>query len=236
MGSQFRTKTLNKIHRILHNRNLMWHYPTKTFQTQAGRRWLAEVDLPAVDRIEMDMLLQQWELFDKQIESLDQQIVQRAQKTAPGEIMSPAQLLMTAPGLSHYGGLAIACRIGDITRFAQPRSLANFIGLTPGCRNSGNTNHRLGSITKQGSSMVRFILGQMVVHVLKKDPQMRAWYRQIKNRRGSRIARVAVMRRLTTIFWHMLTHNEPYYVGGPPRLKRKNLSSSSTKGARELVV
>ena len=66
--------------------------------------------------------------------------------------------------------------------------------------------------------MARFILGQLVLHALKRDKQMRQWYRRIKGRRGSKIARVAVMRRLTTIFWHMLTYREPYYPGGPPRL------------------
>ena len=45
---------------------------------------------------------------------------------------------------------------------------------------------------------------------------MRAWYRRIKLRRGSKIARVAVMRRITTIFWHMLKYREAYVIGGPP--------------------
>lgn len=69
--------------------------------------------------------------------------------------------------------------------------------------------------------MVRFITGQLVLYVLKKDSWMREWYRRIRRRRGSKIARVAVMRRLVAIFWHMLTHNEGYYVGGPPRLRLK---------------
>lgn len=37
--------------------------------------------------------------------------------------------------------------------------------------------------------------------------------RQIKRRRGSKIARGAVMRRLCTIVWHMLRHEEPYLAG-----------------------
>jgi hypothetical protein len=74
----------------------------------------------------------------------------------------------------------------------------------------------LGSITKQGSAMARFILGQVILHVLRRDARMRTWYGRIKRRRGSKIARVAVMRRLATIIWHMVKHNEPYVVGGPP--------------------
>ena len=60
-----------------------------------------------------------------------------------------------------------------------------------------------------------------MLHVLRKDVWMRTWFRGIKRRRGSKIARVAVMRRLATILWHMLTKNEAYACGGPPRARLK---------------
>ena len=219
--AELRTRTLNRIHRILHRHNLMWEYPTKTFQTKRGRAWLTQVALPQVDRIEMDLLIEQWDLWERQIVQVDEQIVARAGKCAPGDVFSDTDLLTTVPGVSHYSGLALVSRIGPIERFPRPRSLANFFGLTPGCRNSGNAQHRLGSITKEGSSIVRFHLGQLVVHVLKKDRVIRQWYRKIKGRRGSKIARVAVMRRITTILWHILTHREAYSSGGPPLRLRK---------------
>jgi len=125
------------------------------------------------------------------------------------------------PGCAAYSSLALASRIGSIDRFPRPGSLANYWGLTPGCRNSGQATDRLGSITKQGSAMARFILGQVVLHVLRRDAWMKAWYGRIKKRRGAKIARVAVMRRLATIIWQMVKHNTPYMVGGPPRRKLK---------------
>ena len=219
---QRRTRTLNKIHRILNRHNRMWDYPTKTFQTQSGRRWLETLELPEMDRLEMDMLLQEWTIWEEQIAQVDAQIVQRASQQEEGEVVNATQILMTAPGVSHYSGLTLASRIGPVERFPRPRSLANYFGLTPGCRNTGQAKDRLGSITKEGSKIARFILGQLVLHFLKQDPRMRAWYRRIKTRRGSKIARVAVMRRITTIFWHMLTHREAYSVGEPsPRLGSK---------------
>jgi transposase len=222
-----RTRTLNKIHRIVNRHNLIWQYPTKTFQTRAGRSWLAKVPLPAIDRLEMDVLLKEWEMYDEQISLVDQEITQRVSRPDPDSVLNPTQILMTTPGLSHYSGLTLASRIGPIERFPRPRSLANYFGITPGCRNSGNAQDRLGSITKQGSKTARFILGQLVVHILKCDPKMRTWYQRIKRRRGSKIARVAVMRRLATIFWHMLTYKEPYTIGGPPsRLREKQTSHS----------
>jgi hypothetical protein len=169
---------------------------------------LAVVPLEAVDRSEMNLLLAQWTLWDDQAETLDGEIRTRQadHKTAV--------LLASAPGCGAYSSLALASRIGSIERFPGPRSLANYWGLTPGCRNSGEATERLGSITKQGSAMVRFILGQWVIHVLRKDPAMRKWYKEIKKRRGAKIARVAVMRRLATVIWHMVKDNQPYQIGG----------------------
>jgi transposase len=224
---QRRTRTLNKIHRIINRHNLIWDYPTKTFQTQAGRRWLEKIELPEIDRLEMDLLLAEWKTCDDQIAQVDEKIVERARQVEPGKALSATQMLMSAPGVSYYSGLTLASRIGPIERFPRPRSLANYFGLTPGCRNSGNIQDRLGSITKEGSKIARFILGQLVLHFLKQDPKMREWYRRIKLRRGSKIARVAVMRRITTVFWHMLTHEEAYSIGGPPpRLRRESQTRS----------
>jgi transposase len=128
-----------------------------------------------------------------------------------------AVILATIPGCGAYSSLALACRIDPIERFPRPGSLANYWGLTPGCRNSGEATDRLGSITKQGSAIARFILGHMVLHVLRRDPWMKAWYGRIKRRRGSKIARVAVMRRLAVISEQMIKHQEPYVIGGPSR-------------------
>jgi transposase len=210
---QQRTRTINKIKNILRRHNLTWQQPTKTFQTRMVRHWLEKLQLPEIDRLEMDQLLAQWDLWEKQLEQLEARIGERFRKN------HRAMRLSTAPGASAYSALAISSRIGSVERFASPRSLANYFGLTPGCRNSGEATDRLGSITKEGSGMVRFIVGQMVLHVLKKDRSMRDWYSRIRRRRGSKIARVAVMRRLVTIFWHMLKHEEYYVAGGPPRRK-----------------
>jgi transposase len=229
---QRRTRTLNKIHQILHRHNLMWDYPTKCFQTQRGRRWLETLELPEIDRLEMDALLEEWKTWNLQIDQVDEKIAERTSRPDPGDIFSAAQILMTAPGVSCYSGLALASRIGPVGRFPRPRSLANYFGLTPGCRNSGNTQDRSGSITKEGSKIARFLLGQLVLHFLKQDPEMRSWYRRIKKRRGSKIARVAVMRRIATIFWHMLTYREAYSIGGlPPRLRQQDLQAATRDAA-----
>lgn len=210
-----RTAVLNGVHKLLRKHNLEQGQPTKRFQTQKVRRWLAAMELPELDRMEMNLLLPQWELLDAQLEAVEAKLAERAAND------DRVKLLESVPGLGHYSALAIASRIGDIERFKRPDSLANFFGLAPGCRNSGEATQRLGSITKQGSGMVRYLLNQAVIKVLRYDGAMRTWFKRIKRRRGSKIARVAVMRRLVTILWHMLKRNETYRYDSPIQKHRE---------------
>lgn len=221
-----RTRTMNQIQRLLRKHNLGQECPTKSVRTKAAREWLGTILLPATDRRELDLLLDRWQLWNKQLVAIEKPL-HELQKTH-----RRAALVSTIPGLNGYSGLAIACRIGDIERFARPGSLANFWGLAPGCRNSGETKQRLGSITKEGSTIVRFLLGQAVYHVLRICPKWRAWYRAVKSRRGSKIARVAVMRRLATSIWRLVKHNEVFqpdagfHANSSPTKRR----SKSTRG------
>jgi transposase len=210
---ELRTRTLNKIQHLLLKHNWQQDCPTKGLDTKRARRWLDELRLPEVDRLELDLLASQWDLWDSQLTRVNERIAER-QKTCPA-----ATLIATAPGAGAFSSLALASRMNDIQRFPRPASLANYWGLAPGCRNSGDATARLGSITKEGSQLARFILGQMVLHALRRDPEMKRWYARIKHRRGAKIARTAVMRRLATILWHMVKHNQPYQIGGAKALR-----------------
>jgi transposase len=208
-----RTRTINKVRHILRKHNLEQECPTKGIATVRGKKWLAEVCLSSIDRLEMDQLLVQWKLWDEQIEAVEAEIVRRQAQSATAAVVA------TIPDCAAYSSLALASRIGPIERFLGRGSLANYWGLTPRCWNSGDATERLGSITKRGSTMARFILGQLVLHVLRRDPWMKAWYMKIKRRRGAKIARVAVMRRLADIIEQMVKNNEPYVIGGPSQRK-----------------
>src|SRR5258708_6851004 len=209
------TRAINRIKAILRRHNLEQECPTKGIQTQRARKWLEGLALSEVERAELNHQLARQDLLQKQLKQLQAEIIQRY------EANRAARWISTMPGAAAYSSLGLASRIGDIRRFKHPRSLANYWGLTPGSRNSGETQQRLGSITKQGSALARFLLGQLVLHVLRKDAWMRMWFRGIKRRRGSKIARVAVMPRVATILSHIDTRNETYVYRGPPQ-KRLN--------------
>ena len=199
-----RTKVINKSRSILRKLNLEQECPTQAFTTKAAKTWMKELDLEwTADRLELDIHLETWEQLDEKISRVEEEISSRSETPT-------VEVLRSIPGVSEQGALTIASRIGDVKRFPRPSSLANYFGLTPGCRNSGEATARLGSITKAGSTIVRHVLNHAVMHVLRADISMRRWHKRIKTRRGTKIARVAVMRRLATIIWHMLKRQECY--------------------------
>jgi transposase len=203
-ASQSRTRIVNRIKHMLRRHNFQWEMPTKTFPTQKAIVWLKQLALSEIDRLEMDYLLIDLEHAQERIEKLERVITDRC-----GESQA-AELLRSMPGVSYFTATSLACRIGRVERFPRARSLANYWGLTPGCRNSGENNQRLGRITKAGSNIARWLLAQVAHQALRKDARLRAWYKQIKRRRGSTIARVAVMRKLATIIWQMLSRRQTY--------------------------
>lgn len=187
-AGQARTRLVNKVRQILRRHNLQWEMPTKKFPTLAATAWLEKLVLPEIDRLEMDHLLADLKQVQQRLEDLEKEIALRCAGS------DEATLLVTIPGVAAFTAISLACRIGSIERFPRSHSLANYWGLTPGCRNSGENNQRLGSITKAGSGIARWLLAQMTHQVLRKDARLREWYKRVKRRRGSKIARVAVMR------------------------------------------
>jgi transposase len=111
--------------------------------------WLKQLVLPPIDRLEMNKLLTDVEQVQQRVKELEQVIAQRC------GVSAEAVLLSSIPGVSYFTATSLACRVGRIERFPRAHSLANYWGLTPGCGNSGETNQRLGSITKAGSGMAR---------------------------------------------------------------------------------
>lgn len=123
---------------------------------------------------ELDLLLTQWELVEEQLTLVNADIAERV-------VEQPRVLnLMTISGCGAFTALAIASRVGRIDRFRSGRSLTNFFGLTLTCSSSGESGDRLRHISKQGSSIVRFLLGQLVTRVLRDDTLLRRWCNGIK--------------------------------------------------------
>jgi transposase len=191
---QARTRIMNQLQAVAINEGLLCR---KKLWRERGRQQLEAFPLaPWASRRRRDLL----ELLDRlnpTIAELSQAIEQEAEK------FPPAQWLMTHPGVGALTALAFVLIVGDAKRFQCGKQVASYLGLVPLEDSSGN-RRRLGHITKQGSSMLRFLLVEAAQVTVRSLPQWRSKYLHLMMRRGRKTAKVAMARRLAVrLYWMM---------------------------------
>lgn len=127
--------------------------------------------------------------------------------------------LMTTPGVGAITALSFRATVDDIARFRDASSASAFFGLVPSEDTSAD-RHRRGRITKAGPTIPRSLLIQ-AAWVVWRHPTgaggaLHAWVRRLADRRGKRIAVVALARRLTRILYAMWRDGTDYRVGMSP--------------------
>ena len=93
------------------------------------------------------------------------------------------KLIMTIPGIGIYSSAAIMSEIDDITRFETKEKLVSYAGLTHMQNQSGSSDIR-GHITKQGPSMLRFVLVNAAHMVIKYSKRMKIKHLKLVKRLG----------------------------------------------------
>jgi len=167
-----------------------------------ARRLWAEWELRDPHRLIVDQLLEVLAEVGNRVAVVEEQLGKRAVKNRT------VDLLDTLPGVGLFGALLIAAEIGDWQRFHSGEALACFAGLVPSEESSGGRTQR-GRITKEGSSYLRWMMGQAALHA-DQSPRLAAFHARVRERRGAMKARVAVAREMLVIAWHLLRTDTPY--------------------------
>src|SRR5713226_1436906 len=171
--------------------------------SQAGQHAIASLSLrphTAYRRSELQAL---YAKFEAEIEKLNQRVEEQACER-PG-----ARLLMTHPGVGPVTALATEVFLGDPARFADSKALASYVGMIPREYSSGE-RQRLGGLSKQGNPLLRFLWGEAGAHAVRKDPELKRFYRRKLNQKGFGKASVAVARKLGIRLWIMLRDQIEY--------------------------
>ena len=191
---QARTRVMNQLQAVALNEGL--HCKKKLWR-ERGRQQLESFALaPWASRRRRDLL----DLLDRLNPSIAEltQAIEREVENYPA-----AQRLRTHPGVGVLTSLAFVLILGDAERFRCGKQVASYLGLVPLEDSSGN-RRRLGHITKQGSSIVRFLLVEAAQVTVRSLPEWRSKYFHLVLRRGRKIAKVAMARRLAVqLFWMM---------------------------------
>jgi transposase len=114
-----------------------------------------------------------------------------------------APRLITHPGVGALTALATIVVLGPVARFPDSKHVVSYVGLAPAVNASADKYH-LGHITKQGSALLRFDLGQAASHASRMDTDLRRTYFTLVHRRGRPKAKVAVARKLLVRLFIML--------------------------------
>jgi len=111
--------------------------------------------------------------------------------------------LMEQQGVGPVTALAFVLTIGPVERFASSRKLVSYLGLNPREESSGG-HQRFGHIRKQGNEMLRWLLVEAGHTAARLDPELRRVYQRLKFRRGGKVAKVAMARRLAVrLYWSL---------------------------------
>jgi transposase len=114
-----------------------------------------------------------------------------------------ARRLRTHPGVGSLTALAFVLIIGKAERFQCGKQIASYLGLVPSEDSSGD-RRRLGHISKQGNTLLRFLLVEAAQVTVRSLPEWRSKYFHLAMRRGRKIAKVAMARKLAIhLYWMM---------------------------------
>ena len=187
-----------QVHAVLAKEGI--RFPISHIWGPVGSRFLDAADLPDAYYLRVASLRDLVEVYDREVRVLDRLIARRLDGHAG------YRAVQAIPGVGTVLAAVFAAEIGDATRFAGPRQLVSWAGLTPRHRESDTKVHR-GHITKQGSALVRWAAVEAAMM-----PKSNAWLKadklRIAQRRGRKIALVAVARKILTLVYYGLRDGE----------------------------
>lgn len=164
---------------------------------KAGRLALAGVELPPIPAERVRALLRLIDTVGIEVTGAERQM----HTLFRGDPL--IKRLLPIPGIGFLTAATIATEVGDVTRFPNADRLCSWAGLTPSEHSSAESTRR-GHITKQGSRWMRWALVESAAKPALRDPDLRRFHDRIARRRGNKIARVALARRLTQLCFYAM--------------------------------
>jgi transposase len=196
---QARTRIMNQLQAVALNEGLrckkrLWRTQRQRLESFPLARWASR---------RRQELLELLDRLNPTIAELRQAVEQEVERCPE------AQRLATHPGVGPLTALAFVLIIGKAERFSCGKQVASYLGLVP-LEDSSGSQRRLGHITKQGNSMLRFLLVEAAQVTVRSLPQWRSRYFHLMMRRGRKIAKIAMARRLAVCLYWMLRQGWDY--------------------------
>jgi transposase len=171
------------------------------FATHVRKRMTTEPQLQVVEPLLMTL-----DVLTEQLANVE---VELARLLAAEPII---QKLSTVPGVGPIVAAVFVSVVDDAKRFHRAHQLESYLGLVPG-ENSSGGKRRIGAITKKGNPYLRAMLVQAswsLARTASADDPLRVWFEAVAERRGKRIAVVALARKLAGVLWALWRKDTVY--------------------------
>ena len=189
-------------------------FPQGVAKFRAGlAHWLGDEDNGLSERALATFreLIEQLDDKEARLDSYDQRLAAAARDD------ERAQRLMAVPGIGKITATALLASVGAAGEFGSGRDLAANLGMVPREHSSGG-KQRLYGITKRGDCYVRTLLIHGARSALRwaedKPDRILRWALTLAQRRGQKVAIVALANKLARIAWALLAHGRAYAPEG----------------------
>ena len=190
----FRVSVKNQLHGLAMSQGIC---RKKKLFTAKGREELEKLTLGPWASRRRQELLGMLDQLNPVIEELDRAVQQQAESHAD------AARLMLHPGVGPITALAFVLTLGPVARFRRSKQVVSYLGLNPKERSSGDKQHTY-AISKQGNTMMRWLLVEAAQTAVRFDPELQRVYRRLKFHKGASVAKVAIARKLAVKLYWML--------------------------------
>jgi len=189
---QMRTRIMNQLQALAMNEGK--RRKSKLWSTQ-GRAELEKLALAPWASRRREELLKLLDQLNPSIEELTAAVEQEARKR------SDVLRLMTHPGVGPLTALAYVLIVGTPERFQCGKQIGTYVGMIP-TEDSSAGKQRPGHISKQGNSLLRYLLVEAAQAATRINPHWRRRYLHLAMRRHKSIAKVAMGRRMAIrLYW-----------------------------------
>lgn len=198
---RLRVRVRNRIHNMLAKHGIIC--PWTDLFGKAGLIWLKNQLFESPYKEELESLRSVFSELSLHIQEKDKACLSLMKSS------KEAKILETIPGIGIITALTMLAEIGDYKRFDSPEKLASFAGLVSSSYSSGEKS-RFGHITHRGSVWLRTALVESTGKVSKKWGYLYHFYSKLKERKGNKIARVALARKMLALSWHLVSKNQTF--------------------------
>jgi len=192
---EMRTGLFNRMHAIVIASGRQ--EAKRSVKSTLGRKRLLVQEWSDLERIQLEIISHQITELDRSIKTAEDAIAKA------GEKLTGYANLMTIKGIGSQSAALLTAVIGNIADFTSENKLASYFGVVPSVSNS-NQSVRHGRITKQGNKAARTALLQCALVAKKFSVYLKEFYENIKERRGSGKAKIALARKFLVVIYHAL--------------------------------